>query len=118
MIILISTVLGFLAGLGVGGGSLLMLWLLSVQQLSYPEARMINLIFFIPTAVITTVSSVKTNRLNLKKILPCIMCGITASLITAFIFHRINNQLLRTILSLFMIISVIRELTYRDRNAR
>ena len=41
---LVSCLLGFLAGLGVGGGSLLMLWLTLVLQMEYAQARMLNLL--------------------------------------------------------------------------
>ena len=45
----ISVILGFLAGLGVGGGSLLVLWLTLGLEMSHPQARIYNLLFFIPT---------------------------------------------------------------------
>ena len=51
--VLTGSILGFLAGLGIGGGSLLILWLTLVLEISYPVARGINLLFFIPAAAIT-----------------------------------------------------------------
>ena len=50
----VSTAFGFLAGLGVGGGSLLIIWLTQVLSMSHPQARIINLLFFLPAAVIAT----------------------------------------------------------------
>ena len=47
----ISTLLGFLTGLGIGGGSLLILWLTQVQGIDQSTARLINLIFFLPGAL-------------------------------------------------------------------
>ena len=52
--ILVGTVLGFLTGLGTGGGSLLILWLTLVLGMEAPLARSINLMFFIPAAVAST----------------------------------------------------------------
>ena len=46
VVLLVGTVLGFLAGLGVGGGSLLILWLTLIAQTPQEEARNINLLFF------------------------------------------------------------------------
>ncbi len=37
--LVIGSLLGFLAGLGVGGGSLLMLWLTLVVQMEYPHCK-------------------------------------------------------------------------------
>ena len=39
----IATLLGFLAGMGVGGGSLLLLWLTQVVVLPQSQARILNL---------------------------------------------------------------------------
>lgn len=50
----VAAILGFLAGLGVGGGSLLVLWLTLAVGMEHPQARIINLMFFIPSAVIAS----------------------------------------------------------------
>ena len=44
----IGAALGFLSGLGVGGGSLLLLWLTIVTGMEQSEARLINMMFFLP----------------------------------------------------------------------
>ena len=53
--LLVATILGFLTGLGVGGGSLLILWLTIVLGMDQATARGINLLFFLPAAVIPLV---------------------------------------------------------------
>ena len=53
--IIIGTLLGFLSGIGVGGGSLLILWFTLVLQMDHGTARIINLLFFIPSAVIASI---------------------------------------------------------------
>ena len=45
-----GVLLGFLAGLGIGGGSLLILWLTLVLHADPENARMINLMFFLTAA--------------------------------------------------------------------
>ena len=52
LVIAVGTVLGFLAGIGVGGGSLLILWLTLVLGMPQPQARILNLMFFVPSAVV------------------------------------------------------------------
>ena len=44
--ILLGIILGFLSGLGTGGGSLLILWLTLVMELDPQTARAVNLLFF------------------------------------------------------------------------
>ena len=48
--LIVGAALGYLAGLGVGGGSLLILWLTLVLHTPGQEARLINLMFFITAA--------------------------------------------------------------------
>ena len=46
--VILGGVLGFLTGLGTGGGSLLLLWLTLVLGMDPQTARTVNLMFFIP----------------------------------------------------------------------
>ena len=48
--ILVGFLLGILTGLGTGGGSLLVLWLTLVLQFPPAQAKVINLLFFLPSA--------------------------------------------------------------------
>ena len=48
--LVVGVVLGYLSGLGVGGGSLLILWLTLVLGMEQGTARAINLMFFITAA--------------------------------------------------------------------
>ena len=93
--ILIGTVLGILSGLGTGGGSLLILWLTLGAGITQPEARIINLMFFIPSALIACIFRWKQGRLDIKKILPAIIAGSIASGIFSFLSQHIEIMLLK-----------------------
>lgn len=73
--ILIGCLLGFLSGLGAGGGSLLILWLSMIKKMPAEDARAINLMFFVPSALIACVFRWRQGSLNLKKVLPAIVAG-------------------------------------------
>ena len=68
--ILVSAALGFLSGLGIGGGSLLILWLTQIVGMDPLTARCINLMFFLPSALISCCFRWKQHTLNTKVILP------------------------------------------------
>ena len=51
--IVVGTLLGFLSGLGIGGGSLLVLWLTAVLSMEQRMAQGINLLFFLPAALVS-----------------------------------------------------------------
>ena len=48
--ILVGAVMGYLAALGIGGGTLLILWLTFISSMDALSARAINLMFFIVSA--------------------------------------------------------------------
>ena len=116
--LLISVVLGFLSGLGTGGGSLLILWLVMVVGVEHLTARTINLLFFLPAAAIGCLFHYKKGTLDLKKILPAVAAGsISAGLIT-YLSADWNVGLLKKGFGILLIFTGIRELFYRPRKRR
>ena len=114
----VSSVLGFLAGLGVGGGSLLILWLTLVLNQPPELARTINLLFFLPSALICCLFRQKQGTLQLKKVLPAILAGTFAAAIFSFIGTGVDATLLRKPFGILLLITGIRELCYRPRKAK
>ena len=80
VILIVSTLLGFLAGLGIGGGSLLVLWLTLVIGMDPATVRGINLLFFLPSAAISIVFRWKQGVIRWQKILPAIIAGCITAL--------------------------------------
>ena len=117
-IIVISSVLGFLSGLGVGGGSLLILWLTLIVNLPQEIARNINLIFFLPTAVISSLFRWKKGRLELKKILPAMLGGVAAAMLFTWLSGHISSDALRAPFGILLLITGARELFYRPRKPK
>ena len=118
MTLLIGSLLGFLAGLGTGGGSLLILWLTCVLELEPTTARSITLLFFLPTAIITCLFRWRQGTLQWRIILPGILSGsLTAALATWF-SRQIDTQMLQKLFGGLLLIVGIKELFYRERNAR
>lgn len=114
----VAVILGFLAGLGVGGGSLLMLWLTMVAGIEYEQARIINLLFFLPSALIATLFHRKQGSVKLKKIQPAVIAGCIAAALFSFFGNRIDTTLLKKCFGGLLLVTGLRELFYRPRNAR
>lgn len=114
----VGAVLGFLAGLGVGGGSLLMLWLTLVLNVEHPVARSINLMFFLPTAIVSSIFRWRQGRLDIKKVLPAIITGCIAAACFALLSRRINVSVLKKLFGGLLLLTGLRELFYRLRNAK
>ena len=114
----IAIVLGFLAGLGVGGGSLLMLWLTFVVGMEHEQARTINLLFFLPSAFIATLFHRKQGSVNMQKILPAIVAGCLSAALFSFFGAKMDTSLLKKCFGGLLLITGLRELFYRPRNAK
>jgi uncharacterized membrane protein YfcA len=114
----VATVLGFLAGLGVGGGSLLMLWLTLAVGMEYEQARIMNLLFFLPSAIIATLFHRKQGSVRIKKILPGILAGCVAAALFSYIGNRIDTTILRKCFGGLLLVTGVRELFYRPRKPR
>ena len=113
--ILAGCVLGYLAGIGVGGGSLLILWLTLVLNMEQVVARSINLMFFIAAAGAVSIFRWKEGSLKLAKILPAIIGGSISALVFAWLSNQINVENLRKLFGILLLITGVKELFYRPR---
>lgn len=110
--------MGYLAGIGVGGGSLLILWLTLVLNIPQTEARAINLLFFIAAASAVSIFRWKQGNLQLNKILPGIIAGCISAAIFAWLSNQIDIENLRKLFGILLIVTGLRELFYRPKELR
>ena len=118
VIIGIGCILGFLSGLGVGGGSLLMLWLTLVAGMEHINARCINLLFFIPCAIIASFFRWKQGHLDLRRILPAVIAGCVSAGIFSAVSRIVDITVLKKLFGILLLATGLRELLYRPRKAR
>lgn len=107
--------MGILSGAGIGGGSLLVLWLTYVMGESIESARLIVLLFFIPCAAISCFLRNRQSRLPLKLCLPAMVTGC----ITAVLFSQIsaswNTDTLRKLWGVVLCIAAVKELCWKRK---
>jgi uncharacterized membrane protein YfcA len=118
IVLIVSSALGFLAGLGVGGGSLLILWVTLVLEMAYPHARVLNLSFFIPCAIIASLFRWRQGKLNIKKILPAVLAGSIGACLFSILGNRLDMSILKKLFGGLLLLTGLRELCYRPRKAR
>lgn len=116
--ILIALLLGTLAGLGVGGGSILLLWLTIVEKIPVEQARIYNLLFFLPTASIVVIHAVKNSGIQIKEILPAVIGGCIAAVLCSKLQIFLPVTFLKNIFGIILLFTGIREIRYRPRNAK
>lgn len=115
VILLVGTLLGFLSGIGIGGGSLLILWLTFVLKMPHSAARSINLLFFIPSAVIAAFFRWRQGALDLRKILPAVIAGCIAAAACSWVGTRMDTEILKKLFGGLLILTSLRELLYKPK---
>ena len=113
VVIVVGTVLGFLAGIGVGGGSLLILWLTIVMEMHQAVARGINLLFFLPAAAVACCFRWKQGTLHLRNVLPAILSGCAAAALFSWIGLAIDTAVLKKLFGVLLLLTGVRELMYK-----
>lgn len=111
----VGLILGFLAGLGIGGGSLLMLWLTLAADLPLPEARCVNLLFFIPCALISSIFRLKQGDLPIKKLLLPIALGCAVAAGCSFISDHLETEGLKKVFGVLLLLTGMKELCFRRK---
>lgn len=114
-ILVVGTLLGFLSGIGIGGGSLLILWLTIVLEVPQDVARGINLLFFIPSALIACLFRWKQGVLDWKTVLPGILSGCLTAGVFSWVSLHLETEILRMLFGILLILTGLRELRYRPR---
>ena len=107
---------GFLSGIGVGGGSLLMVWLTMVVGSDPFTARCINLMVFIPCALCASLLRLKQGGLPGKKMTAPIILGAVTAGILSYISTGIVTQWLKKIFGALLLFTGVRELLYKPRS--
>ena len=116
--LIVGAALGYLAGLGVGGGSLLILWLTLVLHTPGQEARFMNLMFFITAAGAVSIFRWKQGCVQLNKILPAILAGSLAAGIFSLLGQQMDAGFLKKLFGILLLFTGVRELLYRPRNCK
>lgn len=95
---------GVIGGMGMGGGTLLipiLTLLLSVGQL---EAQAINLIVFVPMAIVTLIIHIKNKLVDFKKLIYSLPLALVLAVIGALFVKKIDESVLKTTFGVFMLI--------------
>ena len=95
-----------------------MLWLTLALGLPHDLARNINLLFFLPTALISCLFRKMQGMLNLKKLFPAMASAMLAAVAGNLVAGYLNVTYLKKLFGALLIFAGIRELFQRPRNAK
>lgn len=101
---------GVLASLGVGGGMLLIIYLTVFGGFDQLSAQGINLIYFLPIALLSVIIHSRSGLVEWKKIVPSLIAGVISAPLGAWLAKSIGSPALRKIFAVFILLIGIIEL--------
>ena len=113
--VLAGILCGILSGFGVGGGTVLMLFMVYIAGLPQQMAQGINLLYFLPTAAAALFSHFKNKLIDVHSAIPAILAGVLAAVMTSFIATAMDTNLLRRCWGVFLIAVGLMELFRREK---
>lgn len=101
---------GILASMGLGGGFILVVWLTMFSGTEQRTAQGVNVLFFLPIALIALIMHLKNGLVNKALVKRCAIGGVIGAVIGTFGSQVISNGLLRKLFALFLLAFGLREL--------
>ena len=111
---------GFLSGifgsLGVGGGGVLIVFLTLFLDFSRQTAAFINLLFFIPIALFSTIIYAKQKQIDFKKVLFLVPTGLVGSAFGVYLSNAIQTDVLSKIFGLILIFISLKTIFAKEKS--
>lgn len=101
---------GILASMGLGGGFILVVWLTMFGGAEQRAAQGVNVLFFLPIALIALIMHLKNKLVNKTLVKRCALGGIIGAVVGTFGSQIISGGLLRKLFALFLLAFGLREL--------
>jgi len=109
---------GIISGMGIGGGTILIPAITIFLHVGQHEAQGVNLLYFIPTAIISLWVHIKNKSVNFKVALPIILCGIFGAMGGAFLALHLEGGWLRKLFGLFLLAMGLYEIFKKDKKTK
>ncbi|MGI6113086.1 MAG: sulfite exporter TauE/SafE family protein [Mahellales bacterium] len=109
LLVLIGLLSGIIGGMGIGGGTILIPALILLIGLKQQMAQSVNLLSFIPTAIIALVIHWKNKNIKWKLALNIILLGIVGAIIGSYLAVYLSPGLLKRLFGIFLLIMGVYE---------
>jgi len=107
-------VCGIISGFGIGGGSLLMVWMTAAAGLDQKIDQGINLLYFLPTSIGALIFHIKNKMVCWKAAIPAAVFGCITAAGSAWFAGAMDVTLLRKLFGIFLILVGFSELVKKQ----
>lgn len=116
LLILTGLLSGIISGMGIGGGAILIPALTIFLAVSQQQAQNINLIYFIPTAIIALITHAKEKNIEKGFWFKIVIFGIIGAIAGSIIAIKIDAGILKKMFGVFLLIMGLVEFFKKDKN--
>ncbi len=107
---IVGFITGVIASMGLGGGFVLMIWLTMFADVEQRTAQGINLLFFLPIALVSLIIHAKGGLIDKSLLKKYLFGGTVGAVLGTVAAQLIPNELLSKLFSLFLLAFGVREL--------
>ena len=111
----IGLLTGILSGFGIGGGSLLLLYLTFCAGVGQYQAGGVNLLYFLACAPAALVSHRKNGLIEREAVKYCVTAGVVTSVLSALLAARVDTDLLRRAFGVVLLYIGVKETFLRKK---
>lgn len=115
ILLLIGIAAGIISGMGIGGGAILIPALVIVLNPEQHTAQGVNLIFFIPTAVVALFIHSKNKQIDFKMAIPIIAFGLCGAFLGSWLATRIAGGELKRLFGIFLLSMSLYEMLRKEK---
>lgn len=115
MLFLLGLFAGIIGGMGIGGGTILIPGLIFFTALNQQTIQSINLLSFIPLALIALYIHIKNKNVLLRLSIPIVIFGLLGAFLGSRIAAEISSENLRKLFGTFLLIMGIYEIFGRKK---
>ena len=112
--LLAGAVTGVLSGFGIGGGTLLLIYMTAFAGVPQNLAQGVNLLYFLPTAATALPAHIKNGYIDRQTVWPAVLAGLAGTALAAWAATGLDVELLHRCFGGFLIVVGLRELFSRS----
>lgn len=118
ILFLIGLASGIISGMGIGGGAILIPALVIFTNPPQHIAQSVNLLFFVPTAIIALFVHIKNKRVDFRLAVPIIVFGLIGAFIGSKLALSLPGSVLRKFFGVFLLAMGIYEFFRKGKNSK
>jgi len=115
---LVGLLSGVAASMGFGGGMVLLIYLTTIAGIPQLESQGVNLLFFLPIALISLIINLRSHLVDLRGLLPSLITGALFAALFSFVARFLGGAMLRKGFGVLVVIAGTRELLKKKKDCR